>query len=117
MPPSLKLPIRVDFSGTPAISSKVLTVSEDKTMKVWDIMDDGNGKLKCTLAFPSSGGVDDMQVHYLWHGDHLVTVSLNINGSFSSLLISYDSRLTTHNFEHGFCSSRPRTKTACGRCL
>lgn len=39
-------------------------------------MDDGNGKLDCTLACPGSGGVDDMQVGCLWHGDHLVTVSL-----------------------------------------
>ncbi|KAI0514331.1 hypothetical protein KFK09_010366 [Dendrobium nobile] len=57
-------------------SKNVLTVSADKTAKVWDIMDDGNGKLKCTLACPSSGGVDDMQVGCLWHGDYLVTVSL-----------------------------------------
>ncbi|KAH0463695.1 hypothetical protein IEQ34_008277 [Dendrobium chrysotoxum] len=59
-----------------AFPCMVLTVSADKTAKVWDIMDDGNGKLKCTLACPSSGGVDDMQVGCLWHGDHLVTVSL-----------------------------------------
>ncbi|PKA54126.1 Notchless protein like [Apostasia shenzhenica] len=57
-------------------SKQVLTVSADKTAKVWDIMDDGYGKLNRTLSCPSSGGVDDMLVGCLWHGDHLVTVSL-----------------------------------------
>ncbi|KAG0495461.1 hypothetical protein HPP92_000152 [Vanilla planifolia] len=60
-------------------SKQVLTVSADKTAKVWDITDDGSGKLNRTLACPSSGGVDDMQVGCLWHGDHLVTVSLGGN--------------------------------------
>ncbi|KAK8937418.1 hypothetical protein KSP39_PZI012579 [Platanthera zijinensis] len=57
-------------------SKQVLTVSADKTAKVWDILDNGNGKLNCTLACPISGGVEDMQVGCLWHGDYLVTVSL-----------------------------------------
>ncbi|KAG0500120.1 hypothetical protein HPP92_000192 [Vanilla planifolia] len=60
-------------------SKQVLTASADKTAKVWDITDDGSGKLNRTLACPSSGGVDDMQVGCLWHGDHLVTVSLGGN--------------------------------------
>ncbi|CAD5185907.1 unnamed protein product [Musa acuminata subsp. malaccensis] len=57
-------------------SKQVLTVSADKTAKVWDIMEDGCGKLRRTLASPGSGGVDDMLVGCLWQNDHLVTVSL-----------------------------------------
>lgn len=55
---------------------QVLTVSADKTAKVWEIMDDGNGKLNRTLECLGSGGVDDMLVSCLWQNDHLVTVSL-----------------------------------------
>ncbi|KAE8694211.1 Transducin family protein / WD-40 repeat family protein isoform 2 [Hibiscus syriacus] len=55
---------------------QVLTVSADKTAKVWDISEDGNGKLKKTLTCSGSGGVDDMLVGCLWQNDHLVTVSL-----------------------------------------
>ncbi|RWW33310.1 hypothetical protein GW17_00001966 [Ensete ventricosum] len=43
-------------------SKQVLTVSADKTAKVWDIIEDGCGKLRRTLASPGSGGVDDMLV-------------------------------------------------------
>ncbi|WOL02858.1 actin-interacting protein 1-2 [Canna indica] len=57
-------------------SKQVLTVSADKTAKVWDIMEDGCGKLTRTLATSQSGGVDDMLVGCLWQNDHLVTVSL-----------------------------------------
>ncbi|XP_039121370.1 actin-interacting protein 1-2 [Dioscorea cayenensis subsp. rotundata] len=57
-------------------SKQVLTVSADKTAKVWEIMDDGNGKLNRTLECLGSGGVDDMLVSCLWQNDHLVTVSL-----------------------------------------
>ncbi|GMH26244.1 hypothetical protein Nepgr_028087 [Nepenthes gracilis] len=57
-------------------SKQVLTVSADKSAKVWEITEDGNGKVKKTLTCPGSGGVDDMQVGCLWQNDHLVTVSL-----------------------------------------
>lgn len=61
-------------------SIQVLTVSADKSAKVWEICDDGNGKVhskvKKTLVSPGSGGVDDMLVGCLWQNDHLVTVSL-----------------------------------------
>lgn len=55
---------------------QVLTVSADKSAKVWDISDDGKGKVKKTLTSPGSGGVEDMLVGCLWQNDHLVTVSL-----------------------------------------
>jgi WD40 repeat protein len=51
-------------------------VSADKTAKVWEISEDGNGTVKKTLGSPGSGGVDDMLVGCLWQNDHLVTVSL-----------------------------------------
>lgn len=54
----------------------MLTASADKSAKVWEISEDGNGKVKKTLASPGSGGVDDMLVGCLWQSDHLVTVSL-----------------------------------------
>nr|GME07139.1 actin-interacting protein 1-2 [Ipomoea batatas] len=54
----------------------VLTVSADKSAKIWDISDDGNGKVKKTLTCSGSGGVEDMLVGCLWQNDHLVTVSL-----------------------------------------
>jgi len=59
-----------------ACQPQVLTVSADKTAKVWDIMEDGNGKLNRTLASPGSGGVEDMLVGCLWQNDQLVIVSL-----------------------------------------
>ncbi|KAJ6765009.1 ACTIN-INTERACTING PROTEIN 1-1 [Salix koriyanagi] len=55
---------------------QVLTVSADKSAKVWEICDDGSGKLTKTLTSSGSGGVDDMLVGCLWQNDHLVTVSL-----------------------------------------
>ncbi|PQQ15511.1 actin-interacting protein 1-2 [Prunus yedoensis var. nudiflora] len=55
---------------------QVLTVSADKSAKVWEISEDNNGKVKRTLPPPGSGGVDDMLVGCLWQNDHLVTVSL-----------------------------------------
>ncbi|XP_058091558.1 actin-interacting protein 1-2 [Magnolia sinica] len=57
-------------------SKQVLTVSADKTAKIWEISEDGNGKVRKTLSCPGSGGVDDMLVGCLWQNDHLVTVSL-----------------------------------------
>ncbi|KAG6627591.1 actin-interacting protein 1-2 [Carya illinoinensis] len=55
---------------------QVLTMSADKSAKIWDISEDGNGKVKKTLTSPGSGGVEDMLVGCLWQNDHLVTVSL-----------------------------------------
>ncbi|XP_038679635.1 actin-interacting protein 1-2-like [Tripterygium wilfordii] len=63
----------VSWSGD---SKQVITVSADKTAKVWEISGDGNGTVKKTLICPGSGGVDDMLVGCLWHNNHLVTVSL-----------------------------------------
>ncbi|KAL2462834.1 transducin family protein/WD-40 repeat family protein [Forsythia ovata] len=57
-------------------SKQVLTVSADKSAKIWEISEDGNGKVKKTLTCPGSGGVDDMLVGCLWQNDYLVTVSL-----------------------------------------
>lgn len=54
----------------------MLTVSADKTAKVWEISDAGNGKLEKTLTSHGTGGVDDMLVGCLWQNQHLVTVSL-----------------------------------------
>lgn len=51
-------------------------MSADKSAKVWDVSDDGNGNVNRTLSCPGSGGVDDMLVGCLWQNDHLVTVSL-----------------------------------------
>lgn len=64
----------------------MLTVSADKSAKVWDISDDNNGKLKKTLTSPGSGGVEDMLVGCLWLNDYLVTVSLG--GTISIFLAS-----------------------------
>ncbi|XP_068657422.1 actin-interacting protein 1-2-like [Aristolochia californica] len=57
-------------------SKQVLTVSADKSAKIWEIAEDGNGRVKKTLACPGSGGVDDMLVGCLWQNDHLVVISL-----------------------------------------
>lgn len=65
----------------------MLTVSADKSAKVWDISEDGNGKVNRTLTPSGSGGVDDMLVGGLWLNDRLVTVSL---GGTISLFSSSD---------------------------
>ncbi|KAM7489836.1 hypothetical protein LguiB_027320 [Lonicera macranthoides] len=57
-------------------SKEVLTVSADKSAKVWAISEDGNGVVKKTLTCPITGGVEDMLVGCLWQNDYLVTVSL-----------------------------------------
>ena len=52
--------------------TQVLTVSAE----IWEIFEDGTGKVKKTLECPGSGGVEDMLVGCLWQNDHLITVSL-----------------------------------------
>lgn len=54
----------------------MLTVSADKSAKIWAISEDGHGEVTKTLTCPSSGGVEDMLVGCLWQNDYLVTVSL-----------------------------------------
>lgn len=51
-------------------------MSADKFAKIWDISEDGNGKVNKTLSCPGSGGVEDMLVGCLWQNDYLVIVSL-----------------------------------------
>ena len=58
-------------------------MSADKSAKIWDISETGNGTVKKTLTFGSRGGIDDMLVGYLWLNDHLITVFL---GGLLSLL-------------------------------
>uniref|UniRef100_A0A1D1YPI3 Stress protein n=1 Tax=Anthurium amnicola TaxID=1678845 RepID=A0A1D1YPI3_9ARAE len=65
-----------DPPAQPYSCPMVLTVSADKSAKIWEIMDNGHGKLKKTLSCPGSGGIDDMLVGCLWQNDHLVTISL-----------------------------------------
>ena len=40
-------------------------MSADKSAKIWDISETGNGTVKKTLTFGSRGGTDDMLVGYL----------------------------------------------------
>ncbi|KAK8582962.1 hypothetical protein V6N13_069728 [Hibiscus sabdariffa] len=63
----------VSWSGD---SKHVITVSADKTAKIWEISEDGAGKLTKTLQSAGSGGVEDMLVGCLWQNDHIITVSL-----------------------------------------
>lgn len=51
-------------------------MSADKSAKVWEISEDGNGRVIKTLASSESGAVEDMLVGCLWQNDHLLTVSL-----------------------------------------
>uniref|UniRef100_A0A0C9RR32 TSA: Wollemia nobilis Ref_Wollemi_Transcript_95_2686 transcribed RNA sequence n=1 Tax=Wollemia nobilis TaxID=56998 RepID=A0A0C9RR32_9CONI len=68
-------------------SKQVLTVSADKSAKIWEIDDTGKGILKKTLTFGSQGGADDMLVGCLWLNDYEITVSL---GGIISLLHASD---------------------------
>lgn len=54
----------------------MLTVSADKTAKIWDISAEGAGKVSTTFSFSDVGGADDMQVGCLWMGDYIITISL-----------------------------------------
>lgn len=65
---------------------QVLTVSADKTAKVWDILEDGNGKVNTTFKFSGAAGAEDMQVGCLWIKDYLISISLG--GSISYLSCS-----------------------------
>ena len=51
-------------------------MSADKTAKIWDITEDGNGKVTKTLTPPGIGGIDDMLIACFWQKDKLLTVSL-----------------------------------------
>ncbi|XP_038994147.1 actin-interacting protein 1-2-like [Hibiscus syriacus] len=64
----------VSWSGD---SKHVITVSADKTAKIWEIFEDGTGKVTKTLGCTGSGGVEDMLVGCLWQNDHIITVSLS----------------------------------------
>lgn len=55
---------------------QVLTVSADKTAKVWDIMEDGSGKVNTTFTLAGDAGAEDMQVGCLWSSNYLITISL-----------------------------------------
>ncbi|EEF31329.1 WD-repeat protein, putative [Ricinus communis] len=57
-------------------SKQVLTVSADKSAKIWEISENGDGSVTKTLVCPGFGGVDDMLVGCLWQNDYLVIVSL-----------------------------------------
>lgn len=63
----------------------MLTVSADKTAKVWDITEEGSGKVNTTFSFSEVGGADDMQVGCLWMGEYLITISLGGVISYLSL--------------------------------
>lgn len=55
----------------------MLTVSADKSAKIWAISEDGTrGEVTKTLSCLTTGGVEDMLVGCLWQNDFLVTVSL-----------------------------------------
>lgn len=57
--------------------TQVLTVSADKSAKVWEILEDGSGgRVIKTFASSTSNAVEDMLVGCLWQNDHLITVSL-----------------------------------------
>lgn len=56
--------------------NQVLTVSADKTAKIWDISTEGSGKVNTTFSFSDIGEVEDMQVGCLWMGEYIVTISL-----------------------------------------
>ncbi len=71
-----------------ADSKKVLTVSADKTAKIWDT--DGNlvqyvyHSIGCRRELTESqrtfnfeGGIEQQQLGVLWQGEHLLTVNLN----------------------------------------
>jgi len=61
----------VAFSGD---GSKLLSVSGDKSCKVWDV-----AAKTLLFDFPMGTTNDDMQVGCLWQGNHLISVSLSGN--------------------------------------
>eukprot|EP00249_Psilotum_nudum_P016177 c25697_g1_i1 orf=328-2154(-) len=66
---------------------QVLTVSADKTAKIWDIMEDGMGRVHTTFNLAGNAGVEDMQVGCLWLNNYLISVSL---GGIISVLSPVD---------------------------
>ncbi|KAL3512192.1 hypothetical protein ACH5RR_024909 [Cinchona calisaya] len=78
-------------------SKHVLTVSADKTAKVWEMSEDGNGKVKKTLTSPGSGAVDDMLVGCLWQNDHLVTISLFSASDLEKTPLSFSGHMKNVN--------------------
>lgn len=54
---------------------QIVTASADRTAKIWNIE---AGNVTTTFTFPASTNtVDDQQMGALWHGKHIVTLSLN----------------------------------------
>ncbi|CAN6449262.1 unnamed protein product [Victoria cruziana] len=68
-------PFKFKLSQSFSCCFQVLTVSADKTAKMWEIDGNGNGKVKKTFN-SSASGIEGMLVGCLWQNDHLVTVSL-----------------------------------------
>ncbi|BBN03720.1 WD repeat-containing protein 1 (actin-interacting protein 1) [Marchantia polymorpha subsp. ruderalis] len=65
-------------------SKQVLTVSADKTAKLWNISADGSGTVTTTFSLEGDGGVRDMQVGCLWLNDYLISISLGGKLSYLS---------------------------------
>ncbi|XP_045189751.1 WD repeat-containing protein 1-like [Mercenaria mercenaria] len=59
----------LDFSPD---GSEVLTVSGDKTAKIWNL-----ASKELVVEFVMGKEIDDMQVGCLWQGDNIITVSLS----------------------------------------
>ncbi|KAE8667207.1 Detected protein of confused Function [Hibiscus syriacus] len=63
-------------------SKHVITVSADKTAKIWEISDDGTGKVMKTLGCTGSGGVEDIFVKSAPKAQKRID---SLNGAFSTL--------------------------------
>lgn len=66
------------------MDTQVLTVSADKTAKLWNISADGSGTVTTTFSLEGDGGVRDMQVGCLWLNDYLISISLGGKLSYLS---------------------------------
>lgn len=73
---------KLDLTSFLVKKHQVLTVSADKTAKVWEISEAGSGTVSATFSFGCE--VTDMQVGCLWLGEYLITVSLGGNISYLS---------------------------------
>lgn len=60
-------------------------MSTDRSTKVWDEFEDGNGKVNKTLSCPGLGGMDDILVGCLWYNDFLITISLGVTTNIFSV--------------------------------